>query len=376
MVRGERSWCTKRSAWVTLAVACFGSGCQPEPSLLPGRSPGSPGTGAGGREVGAGSAVGAEAALDAVIFPGADGESPGQALVRAIAEARTEIWMTMYLLTSAAAIDALVGAHQAGCDVRVLLEAQPYGAEIANQPALARLSAAGVDVRSVRRPVGLVHEKSMIIDRRTLYVLSLNLTTAGLGSNREYGVIDTEPADVARAAAVFAADLLGTGPSGTGAGAGAGAGAQAAAGYLLVSPVDARTRLAEAIARARISLRIEMEEFSDGSVADAVIAAWQRGVTVQLVAPARGRSFGTDALLARLAAAGVEVVLLETPVVHAKAMVVDGTTLYVGSMNFTRASLDDNRELGVLFDDSAAATLVGKTIELDASLGTAVVASP
>jgi phosphatidylserine/phosphatidylglycerophosphate/cardiolipin synthase-like enzyme len=90
---------------------------------------------------------------------------------------------------------------------------------------------------------------------------------------------------------------------------------------------------------------------------------------VALVAPARGRSFGTDATLARLQAAGVNVTFLETPVVHAKAMVVDRATVYIGSINFTRASLDDNRELGLLFQDPAAAERVADTIESDARAG-------
>jgi phosphatidylserine/phosphatidylglycerophosphate/cardiolipin synthase-like enzyme len=265
----------------------------------------------------------------------------------------------MYLLTSTTMVEALVAARRGGCDVRVLLEAAPYGAETANQSAAARLAAAGVDVRLLGRPGGLVHEKAMIIDRRSVFVLSLNFTSAGLGSNREYAVVDSDPADVARAATVFEADLLGADPTP----------APAAASHVLVSPVDARSRLAAAIADARASLRIEMEEFSDAPLAASVLAAWQRGVDVALVAPARGRSFGTNATLARLQTAGMDITFLEMPVVHAKAMVVDRATVYIGSINFTRASLDDNRELGLLLPDQAAAERVAETIESDARAG-------
>jgi phosphatidylserine/phosphatidylglycerophosphate/cardiolipin synthase-like enzyme len=240
-----------------------------------------------------------------------------------------------------------------------LLEAAPYGAETANQAAAARLAAAGVDVRLLSRADGLVHEKAMIIDRRSVFVLSLNFTAAGLASNREYAVADGDPADVARAATIFAADLVGAEPLP----------APPSASHVLVSPIDARVRLSAAIADARTSLHIEMEELSDGPLAASVLAAWQRGVSVALVAPAGGRSFGTDATLARLRDAGMNVTFLDAPVVHAKAMVVDRATVYIGSINFTRASLDDNRELGLLFRDQAAAARVADTIESDARAG-------
>jgi phosphatidylserine/phosphatidylglycerophosphate/cardiolipin synthase-like enzyme len=51
--------------------------------------------------------------------------------------------------------------------------------------------------------------------------------------------------------------------------------------------------------------------------------------------------------------------------VHAKAIVADGARLYVGSINLSAASLDSNRELGVILDDAAAAARVAATIALD-----------
>jgi phosphatidylserine/phosphatidylglycerophosphate/cardiolipin synthase-like enzyme len=352
---------------LVVAIVSPGIGCLPEPSLLPTHAPDGPAAEKGREQAQAGGTVPAAAKWEPWIFPGDTeaggtvvGTSPADRLLRAIGEAQSEVWVTMYLLTSPIMVDALVAARGSGCDVRVLLEAAPYGAETANHPAAARLAAAGVDVRILRRPDGLVHEKAMIIDRRSVFVLSLNFTTAGLGSNREYAVVDSDPADVARAAAVFEADLLGGDPTPA---------PPAGGSHVLVSPIDARSRLAAAIADARASLRIEMEEFSDAPLAAAVLAAWQRGVSVALVAPARGRSFGTDVTLARLQAAGMNVTFLETPVVHAKAMVIDRATVYIGSINFTRASLDDNRELGLLLPDQASAERVVETIESDARAG-------
>ena len=56
----------------------------------------------------------------------------------------------------------------------------------------------------------------------------------------------------------------------------------------------------------------------------------------------------------RLLAGGVEVAFLDEPYVHAKTILADGKTAFVGSQNFSRTSLDFNRELGIVFDDAAA----------------------
>jgi cardiolipin synthase A/B len=378
------------TAWTAPIALATWLGCAPLPGLPSGEAPG---RGTDDAAVGAGAAAGAPIASadspdspgprrafretwvlpeglrargDGVSGGGVDGDGGGppargfeETLVAAISGAEAQIWLTMYLLTSSEMVDALIAAHAAGLDVRVLLEAQPYGAETANDGAEARLRAAGVDARSLRRATGLVHAKSMIVDGRTAYVLSLNFTTAGLSKNREYAIVDADPADVARAMEVFACDLLGSTPASVG----------PRPDHLLVSPIDSRQRLGQAIDGARQTLRIEMEELSDDALTEALIAAEGRGVSVVVVVPGDGRSPATDLSLARLGAAGVEVRALDAPVVHAKAMVVDALEVYVGSVNFSRASLDDNRELGLLFDDAGAAALIDQTIEADARAG-------
>ena len=139
---------------------------------------------------------------------------------------------------------------------------------------------------------------------------------------------------------------------------------------VLVSAVDARTTLTSAIDHARESILIEMEELSDADLTARLIAARVRGVTVLVVAPAVNRSVATTLALGRLSAGGVDVRVLPAPTLHAKAMVLDRARIYVGSINFTRASLDDNREVGLLWTDPASATRLISTITSDAGRST------
>ena len=272
-------------------------------------------------------------------------------ILAALAAARRRAWIEMYLLTDGDALDALLAAHRAGADVRVLLEPAPYGGGD-NQTAFLALQQAGVDVRWFTVPDGLVHVKLLLLDDAA-WILTPNLTSAGLTRNREFAVVDRAPGDVARAEAVFTADASGR------------ALAPDTATQVLVSPLDARPRLAAAVDAARASLLLEIEELSDPDLVARLGSARGRGVAVSVLVPASDRSAATSAAVATLQSTGVPVRALPSPTLHAKAMAVDGATAYVGSVNFTRASLDDNRELGILFDDTSLVSRVAATIAAD-----------
>lgn len=284
-------------------------------------------------------------------------EDGAAAVLDGIRGARRRVLMEMYLLTAPEAVSALLNARRAGVDVRVLLEPTPYGEPDANLAAYAALTAAGVDVRWTTRRAGLTHAKVIIVDERAI-ITTANLTVAGLGLNREFTVVDADAVDVRWAEALWMADAVGSDP-----------GSPPARTHVVTSPIDARSRLTAALESARSSIEVEMEELSDADVMARLMGASARGVMVTVVAPATDTSGATVAALRALDAGGVSVRLLRVPTVHAKAMVIDRRQLYIGSVNFTRASFDDNREVGILLEAPRAAGRVAATIAADAAAG-------
>src|SRR5262245_58572556 len=274
------------------------------------------------------------------------------AVLDLIAGARSSVWLEMYLLTDARAVAALADRARAGCDVRVILEPAPYLDEGANQTAFDELTAAGASVRWATPRFSYTHAKTMIVDRERLVVMTLNLTGAGLGGNREYVAVDDETADVAAADAVFAADETGD--------------VAAAAGRVVTSPDASRAALAGLIEQASASLSIETEELTDPAIVGALLDARARGVAITLVWPGppdAGTAF------AKLAAAGATVRAVSAPAIHAKVVVADRRRLYLGSANFTATSLDRNRELGLRLDDPGIAARIAATVADDAARG-------
>ncbi len=285
------------------------------------------------------------------------GEKP---IVQAIATATTSVWVEVYLLTDYAVIHALEDAANRHVDVRVLIEAHPFGGgDVSAQKTMQTLQLAGIKARAANPAFTYTHAKTMLIDHATLYIMTCNLTLSGLGGssaqrNRDFGVIDTDAKYVAEAGRIFLADWDRT-PY------------QPAASHLLVSPINARAGILGMIAGARKSLRLEDEEMYDRAAEDALIAAARRGVDVELILPpsdTEDSAFqGKD--VQRLIAGGIHVRYLGAPYVHAKLILADGARAFVGSQNFSATSLDHNREVGVVIADTEALQQLADTFGRD-----------
>jgi phosphatidylserine/phosphatidylglycerophosphate/cardiolipin synthase-like enzyme len=301
----------------------------------------------------ASSAMGATG-ISVFVEPAA-GETP---VLHAIEGAQASVWVEVYLLTDRNVINALEDAASRGVDVRVLLELNPYGyGSTSPQETLQQLQAAGVNARGSDTAYHYTHEKAIIVDGATLLVLTANLTKSGLGGssyaeNREFGIVDTAAADVREATAIFNADWDRTAPS-------------LSDPNLVVSPVNARARIEAFIGSARSTLLVDDEEMYDQGSENALIAAAQRGVNVEVILPQPTGTSSGDADVARLLQGGADVRYISTVYMHAKMMVADGAQAFVGSENFSATSLDQNRELGLLIADPQVIRTLVQTFQQD-----------
>ncbi|MBI5482432.1 MAG: hypothetical protein HY906_26490 [Deltaproteobacteria bacterium] len=282
----------------------------------------------------------------------------GDGLVDAIRNATTSVHMTMYLLTADRIIDALIAAKNAGRAVKVILNQNfPTGGD-SNASAYSRLQSAGIAVHWAPSSFSLTHTKCAIIDGQAAWIMTMNATDSGLDGNREFIAIDTDPDDVAEAEAIFQADFAGTSitPS----------------GKLLVAPVNARDRLVGLIASASSTIEVEAEALSDAAIVGRLANAAGSGISVKIVLADDAPSADETAARTQLKAAGAQLVKLSNPYIHAKSIVVDGATAYVGSINFTTGSMTYNRELGVIFSTPAGVQQVLTATRSDFADGTAL----
>jgi cardiolipin synthase len=304
-----------------------------------------------------------------------DGSGDAAALLAAINSAETAVHVEMYLLTNSKYIDALIDLAKAGKDVKVLLnETFPTGTSSSNtnSSSYSQLMSEGVSVEWAPSTFTYTHEKAVIIDPAggsdsQVWIMTMNLDTDAPKYNREFLAQDTNAPDIAEAEAIFEADYANTSITPT--------------GDLVVAPSppnNAVSVLVSMINGATSSILLESEEFDDsgteteGKVFNALAAKAKAGVTVHLVLEDSSESEQSTAVSA-LQAAGGQVVgypCSESGLdIHAKALVVDGTSAYVGSENFSGGSLGYNRELGVYFTEASAVAPVYSTIQKDFAAG-------
>ncbi len=294
-----------------------------------------------------------------------------QVITNAISSAKKSVWLEMYLLTDRKIINALEEDAHNGIDVRVMLEPHPYGGgSVSPRETLDKLKAAGVKAQGTSPAFALTHEKGMIIDGNTAYIMTSNFTLAALGGNgstknREYGIIDTNQQEVQAVTNIFNADWNQTN-------------AQFNDPNLVVSPVDSRTDFVSLINSAQKSLSIEAEEMQDSSIEQAIVNAARRGVQVQVILPSASSSSSDStgdsngAGIKSIKRGGVQVKEDHKYYMHAKIIIVDGHKAFVGSENISTSSLDKNRELGIVVADQNVLSTLQQTFQQDWSISKSV----
>lgn len=294
--------------------------------------------------------------LNVIVEP----DSGPDPIVNAIRGAQKSVWMEMYLLTNKSVMTALEDDANNHIDVRVMLEQHPYGGgSVSPQETLAKLKAAGVKAQFSDPDFALTHEKGIVIDGTTAYIMTSNMTNAALGTgsytkNREYDIVDTHAQDVQAIEAIFQADWDHSTASFNDA-------------NLVVSPVNARNAFNTLIASAKHTLLVTGEEMQDSGIEQDLVTAAQRGIKVQVIlpAPSSSSSDSNSSGIATIKQGGVSVREDARLYMHAKIMIIDGKTAFVGSENISTQSLDKNRELGIIISDNNVITTLQQTFQKD-----------
>jgi phosphatidylserine/phosphatidylglycerophosphate/cardiolipin synthase-like enzyme len=270
--------------------------------------------------------------------------------------------MTMYELSDPQAVAILEADAHRGVVVRVLLDSE-YESSY-NQPAFTSLSSNGIQVRWA--PSGTIfHQKTITVDSRTSAIMTLNLTSAYYSTSRDFAVVTSDAQDVAAIGQVFNQDWSGSGAPVAG-----------PTGLNLVWSPGAEGPIVSLIDSARSSLLVENEEMDDSAVTSALEAAAQRGVKVEVVMT---YSSSWASAFRQLVGAGVRVSTYPSNgslYIHAKVVVADGATMFLGSQNFSVSSLDYNRELGIITSNTALVGAVSQTVSADFARATPFQVTP
>jgi len=293
------------------------------------------------------------------VFPD-DGFTP---VYNFINSATSTLDMTMYELVDTTATNDLVALAQKGVVVRVILDQNLEKAS--NTAAYNTLTAGGVQVHWANPTYHATHQKTITVDKTSSMILSANLTSKYYSETRDFAVLDTNSSNVSAIEATFNKDFTNTAIT------------PSKAYSLIWSPTDSDTDLLAIINGATSTLTVETEEISASDIDTALENAAKRGVVVKLIMTNDANQYASE--FNALTAAGVHVRTLadnsKTLYIHAKVTIADAgisgaQKVFCGSENYSTASLQENRELGLTMATAALVTKFNTVLANDYSIAT------
>lgn len=279
-----------------------------------------------------------------------------QRLSTLIDGAQDRLDIFMYLWTVKPLADRVVAAKQRGVDVRVILDPDQPG----NDNVKPILTAGGITPRNAPSLYTYSHAKYMIIDGDKVVIMSMNFNVDAMNNERNYGMVDRDPDDIADVQAIFDQDwaVAGNEPAQA---------ADLSCTRLVVSPTNSQARILEHINSAQHTLELQIMYMAEEGVRSAVLAAKERGVNVRVII-----GDTTDDAIPLLKAKGIPVkTSTNSYYLHAKLIVADGV-VFVGSENMSFTSLNKNREVGALVFEPSATGVITQQFETDWTVGPAL----
>ena len=283
-----------------------------------------------------------------------------------ISSAKSTIDMTMYELVDTTFQNDLCNAVARGVTVRVILDTNLEKSN--NTSAYNQLKSCGVNVVWAWTKYHATHQKTITVDAATssaqTAIMTLNLTSRYYSTTRDFAVIENDANDIAAIESTFNKDFAHssvTPPVGD---------------DLVWSPTNSQTSLLNIINSAKYSLLVENEEMSDSAVVTALSNACKKGVSVNIAMVNDDNDYASE--FNTLTNAGCNVSTYPDTstgfYIHAKAILADygksTAVAFVGSENFSSASLTENRELGLTTTDSGVMQQLETTISNDYAGGT------
>ena len=202
-----------------------------------------------------------------------------------------------------------------------------------------RLLSDGVSVARTATDLVRYHDKLMIIDHKTLYMLGFNYTYIDTERSRSFGIVTHKEDWVREGVKLFTADA--TRQQYT-----------PECDTFLVSPGNSRRELIKFLQATQRQLCIYDGKLTDPDMIRLMQQKAKEGVDIRIIG-AIGKW-----------AAGMKVAALPMRL-HAQTIIRDGEQMFLGSQSLRTLELDARREVGVLIDDVPIVQRALETFEAD-----------
>lgn len=255
-------------------------------------------------------------------------------LTTSIGNAKKSVLLIIYSLTDPSVISALKEKSKEGVEVTVICDAQ------ASPQAAKRL---GPTVTTRKRfSKGLMHQKILVVDGVHVWIGSANMTSESL---RVHGnlLAAFDSHEVAHMVHNSTVDMFSRKASIHPRTGSFDVGGQNMELWLLPHNFSAVQKLIKLIQSAKKTIRVAMFTWTRHDLAQAIIAAHNRGVDTQVVIDHYSGHGASAKVVKLLKQGGVPISLSQgNALLHHKFLYIDGETLVNGSANWTKAAFTKN----------------------------------
>jgi phosphatidylserine/phosphatidylglycerophosphate/cardiolipin synthase-like enzyme len=260
-------------------------------------------------------------------------------VVTGIRSARKSIDMPIFRLDHIEIDKAIKSAVKRGVIVRTLIAHTNSGGEKSLRKLEQRLLATGATVSRTADDLVRYHNKFMIVDAKTLFVLGFNYTHLDIDRSRSFGIVTNDRRLVGEAITLFEADFNRREYS-------------AGQKSFLVSPQNSRAELAALLRGAKKQLLIYDVRITDNAMIRILKERAKAGVEIRM--------------LGKLQKKDLEAKIEKFPgKLHARVIIQDRRKAFIGSQSLRRLELDERREVGVVLTDAPVVKELVQTFESD-----------
>ena len=255
-------------------------------------------------------------------------------IVQKIDSAKEKVYLEVYIFTEKRIKEALKRAKNRLVEVKVLLEHNPYKAPGINNKTYAFLKEAGIEiVWSNTKHYALNHAKTIVIDEENI-LSTWNFSYSNFTKNRDFFIFLRDPVITPILTQVFLNDFY----------------HKKNILYhdnLVLSPNYSREKFETLFNSAKKSIKVYFPYIQDAALKNILLERAKLWIMIELITDRKFEKTNSDAIN-ELTKAWIQVKTLDKYSMHSKAIFIDETYLFLGSVNFSEYSLDKNKEVGVI----------------------------
>lgn len=254
-------------------------------------------------------------------------------IVEKINNANNYIYLEVYMLTETRIQEALVKAQKRWIDIKVILEKDPYLAYNINKNSFEKLEKAWVNImRSIKDNYAYNHSKVFIIDDLSI-ISTWNYSYSTFTQNRDLFIFTYDENIQSKLLENFNNDFNWIKVN-------------IYDDNLIFSPNSSRIKFKKMFKSAEKSIDMYFQYIEDNSLANEILEVKkEKGIEINVII---AETASEDENISKFKKAWINIYIMSENKMHSKAILIDKKYLFIWSINFSRYSIDKNREVWIL----------------------------